>query len=94
MKVTSPQVDSSQCTRKTVKRRSQELANIRDAISGGQPMTQLQSEVLMLPTEEKKKKLMREVNFTINIPPECGLAMKADLSIPWNKLRVLRRFVL
>ena len=92
MKVTSPQVESSQCTRKKVKRRSQELANIRDAISGGQSMTQLQSEVLMLPTE--KKQLMREVNFTINIPPECGLPMKADLSIPWNKLRVLRRFVL
>ena len=29
--------------------------------------------------------------MTIDIPPEQGLAMKADLAISWNKLRVIRR---
>ena len=32
--------------------------------------------------------------LTIDIPPEQGLAMKADLALPWNKLRVVRRLIL
>ena len=34
---------------------------------------------------------MRELNFTIDISPEQCLGMKADLCLPWNKLRQMRR---
>ena len=49
------------------------------------------SELKMLPRAERES-LMREANFTLTIPPEQGLAMKADLNIPWRKLRVMRRY--
>ena len=29
---------------------------------------------------------MKQLNFTIYIPPKENLAMKADLSLPWRKL--------
>ncbi len=39
----------------------------------------------------ERGKLLEDAKFTIDIPPQCGLAMKADLKLPWAKLRVLRR---
>lgn len=42
-------------------------------------------------TKMERQKLLHDAGFTLDIPPEHGLAMKADLCIPWNKLRVLKR---
>ena len=47
-------------------------------------------EIKVLPKEERER-LMKEEKFTITIPPEAGLAMKANLNIPWHKLRSMRR---
>ena len=52
---------------------------------------QLQAEVKML-TSEDRQDLLKSAVITIDIPPEQGLAIKADLAIPWNKLRVIRRY--
>ena len=30
--------------------------------------------------------------ITLTIPEQQGLAMKADLALPWNKMRELRRY--
>lgn len=35
---------------------------------------------------------MKEAKFTITIPTEARLAMKANLNIPWHKLRLMRRY--
>ena len=34
---------------------------------------------------------MKEANSAVETPMEYGLAMKAGLCLPYNKLRVLRR---
>lgn len=39
-------------------------------------------------TSEERHAIMQKANFMITIPPEQGLAMKADLCLPWNKLRL------
>lgn len=52
---------------------------------------QLQAEVKML-TSEERQDLLKSAGITVDIPAEQGLAIKADLAIPWNKLRVIRRY--
>jgi hypothetical protein len=91
MKVTKSMVSSSKCSRETIRRRSNELSKIRSQIAMGDSTIQFNNELKQLPIEERKI-LMKEANFTISIPPEQGLAMKADLNIPWNKLRIMRRY--
>ncbi len=50
----------------------------------------MQEEIRHL-NKEDRQSLLFSGGFTIDIPPEQGLAMKADLAIPWNKLRIIRR---
>ena len=66
--------------------------DIRGSLSMNDTRTQLQAEVKMLSSEERQD-LLKSVGITIDIPPEQGLAMKADLAIPWNKLRIIRRYI-
>ncbi len=35
---------------------------------------------------------MREAKFEVHVPPVQGLAIKADLCLPWKKLRIMRRY--
>uniref|UniRef100_A0A1X7VEV1 TTF-type domain-containing protein n=1 Tax=Amphimedon queenslandica TaxID=400682 RepID=A0A1X7VEV1_AMPQE len=46
----------------------------------------------MIPSEECDK-LLQEARLHTTIPPEQGLAMKADLCLPWRKLRVMKRWM-
>ena len=66
--------------------------DIRGSLSMNDTRTQLQAEMKMLSSEERQD-LLKSVGITIDIPPEQGLAMKADLAIPWNKLRIIRRYI-
>jgi hypothetical protein len=50
----------------------------------------MQEEIRHLGKEERQS-LLFSGGFTVDIPPEQGLAVKADLAIPWNKLRIIRR---
>ena len=43
--------------------------------------------------KDNRNQLLRDAGMIIDIPPEQGSTMKADLAIPWNKLRVIRRHV-
>ena len=88
--MTSPQAQTSASSSRTVRRRTHEIANLRDLVSKGDSRLQLQREIEVIPRKERQQ-LMKEANFAVEIPPEHGLAMKADLCLPWNKLRVLRR---
>lgn len=59
-------------------------------MSGGDALTQLQSEVRCLSKDERQE-LLQEAGLPIVIPADHSLAMKADLALPWAKLRKIRR---
>jgi len=86
VRVTTPRVDSQKASQRTRHRRSGEISSIRQVVSGGAQIEQPQDEVHTLSEDERRQLLLK-----IQIPVEEGLAMKADLSIPWNEMRTLRR---
>ena len=77
----------------TVRSRTRQIAHVREAISGGQEAVnrQLFHEAKRLARE--RQELLKEAGFKeiqYRVSATEGLALKADLSIPWNKLRALR----
>lgn len=93
MPITSCRVQSSVASRKTVLRRSHQIAELRDVVSGGDSTAQLQSEIRCLSAEERQE-VLRDANLPITIPADHALAMKADLALPWAKLRIVRRYTI
>eukprot|EP00731_Ephydatia_muelleri_P009645 Em0005g231a len=81
------------CSR-TLKSRCSELQAIRRVVSGGQPSVLLQNEVLSL-GDEQRRALLKEAGISdeIKIGPAEVLAIKVGLAIPWNKIRILRRWL-
>ena len=77
-------------TSKASAERVQALHQLRNTICGEDSSSQMQEEICGLSKGEQQK-FLKEANLTIDIPPEHGVAMKADLALPWNKLRILRR---
>ena len=90
MKVTNSITPTSQSSKDTVRRRSNEISKVRKVLSLGDESEQMVDKMKLIPKAERNK-LMKEANFNVQIPPEEGLAMKADLRLPWNKLRIMRR---
>lgn len=90
MQVPGCRVPSSEASKTTLLRRSHHLAKARENISGGASIVQLQSEIRCLPKEDRQE-ILKGANLPITIPTEHVLAMKADLSLPWAKLRVISR---
>lgn len=74
-----------------MKRRTAGIGRVRSITSGGDVASQLASEVKSLSKEEREE-LLREAQLPVVIPTDHALAIKADLCLPWNKLRVLRRY--
>ncbi len=69
-----------------------EIGRIRSIASGGDNHIQLETEVKAL-TKEERDELLHQAQLPVVIPTEHVLAMKADLALPWNKLRILRRYM-
>ena len=83
---------SSQATSKTVLARTKELNQHREVLSGGEQGFQLAKEVKACSLEEREQILMElQSGIKVVIPTSHALAMKADLGIPWSKLRAIRR---
>lgn len=82
---------TSEASSKTVTYRNRALANLRNNISGGDSTVQLQSELRSLNKEERER-VLKEANLPITIPPEHVLAMKADLALPWARMRDISRY--
>lgn len=83
---------TSSCTR-TVKQRCRELDTIRSIVSGGESSVLMQEELRMLSDEERKDLLQKSgISTAVEISAEQGLAIKAGLSLPWFRLRHLKRF--
>ena len=74
-----------------MKRRSDGISQVRSITSGGDTTVQMAAELKGLSKEERDS-LLNEAQLPIVIPTDHALAMKADLAIPWNKLRSLRRY--
>ena len=74
----------------TILRGSHQLARMRDTISGGSSMVQLQAEINCLDKEERQE-ILKEANLPVTIPANHVLTMKADLALPWAKLRITSR---
>ncbi len=89
-RVTSPHVATTDASHKTVRRRSSEVALVRDTVSGGAASAQLEDEVASLSRAERQK-LLASGSFSVQVTANDALAMKADLVIPWQKMRVMRR---
>ena len=81
MSETSPTVDSSVDSRRTLKCRSIEIEILRDIISKGSPLAQLQHEVTTLSKPERESLLDSVVGSenSVDIPADEVLAMKTDL---------------
>ena len=84
-------MSSGEASARTLHRRSNELQSIRTTISKDTSTVQFEAEVKAL-NQEERQQLLKSAGITIDIPPEQGLAMKADLAIPWNRLRIIWRY--
>ncbi len=71
------------------------MSEQRESISGGSDgaQKQLQLEVRALPKDQRQK-LLTDAGVGVAIDATQALAIKADLAIPWYRLRVLRRCVM
>ena len=88
MKVTVPR--DSKCSARTERRRVHDLSQARSTISGGNAPQLLEREVSTLNLADRGA-ILEGAGITCFIPAEQGLAIKADLALPWNKMRELRR---
>ena len=84
---------SSEASSKTVGERTRTLTQLRTSISGGDTSTQLRSELRAMSKEEREA-IVREAGLPIEIPPDHALALKADLALPWAKMRKISRYTL
>ncbi len=81
---------TSDASDRTIARRNKTLDRVREIVSCGDSASQMKEEIKHL-TKTERQELLHNAGFTLDIPAEQGLAMKADLGLPWNKLRILRR---
>lgn len=89
-KATKPTVSSCEASKKTLRRRSNELECHRRVVSGGEGLAQMRDEVKSL-TSQDRLALFKDMEFKIEIPALTGLALKADLCLPWNRMRTMKR---
>ena len=85
VQVATPRVSTEQASQRTVHRRVTALREMRGALS-----VDLAEEVRALP-KDRRRELLSEAGLPLEIPANHALAMKANLSISWNKLRTVRR---
>ena len=78
---------------RTIRQRSQSLENVRFALTAGDTTTQLAHELHGKQREDREKLLdeIRKAGDIIHVNVQSSLAMKADLNIPWHKLRMITR---
>ena len=92
VKVTAPRVGTLEASSETVRNHTKEVSSYRSRVTGGKgTLWQLGDEIRALPQEEREE-LMRVFTIPVSISAENVLALKADLVIPWNKLRAMRRY--
>ena len=86
----SSSVATADASKRTIERRTEVLGHVRQLASGGDISAQFAAEIKVLNKAERED-LLHQAQLPVVIPANHALAMKADLGIPWNKLRILRR---
>ncbi len=86
-RIPKPRQDSCSVLSKNLRNRSKVLWGVRTEMAGG-----LHSIKRQLIDQLKRQELLEQAGIGPKISEGEGLAMKAELSIPWNKLRHLRRY--
>ena len=86
MQVTTARVHTQEASQKTVQRRVHTLKEVRGALA-----VDIAEEVKALP-KARRQELLSEAGLPLEIPSNHALAIKANLSISWSKLRTLRRY--
>ena len=66
------------------------MAAVRAKVSGGAAAEQLKDELAVL-TEAERRELLVAADCSAEITADETLAMKADLVLPWKKMRIMRR---
>ena len=74
MRLARPRKSSAEASQRPIRRRSSELQTARELVSGDSSSMQFQAL-----SKEDRQKLLKEAGFSVEIPPETGLALKADL---------------
>jgi hypothetical protein len=69
------------------------VQQLRKIIEGEDSSLILHQELRSL-TKDERGQLLIDAELTIDIPLKQGLSVKADLALPWNKLRIIRRLIL
>lgn len=88
--MTKSTVSSSKASKKTLRRRTDELNQHRSVASAGSEVAQMHQELKSL-TPDERRDLWEDMEFKIEIPALTGLALKADLCLPWNRMRAMKR---
>ena len=91
-RVTKSRVATPDAASSTKRRRSSELAGVRETISGGEEAAsaQLQEKI----GKEGRRKLMEDPVFARPISVEESLLMKTSMGLPWHKIRQGRRYTI
>ena len=90
MAVTKCRVKTSEASNKTIVRRTRSISQLRTYISGGDVSVQMRPELQAL-SKNGREELLREAKSSRPDPPYHALALKADLALPWAKMRVISR---
>ena len=64
---------------------------VREIVSGGSSTVQFVDEARARASAEREKLEGLQGGVKVVIPASESLAMKADLILPWHKLRIVRR---
>ena len=92
VRVTNPRKASHEVVASTRRRRSVALSSIRKTMSGGEKGAERQlAHEIEHTNRETRLGILEKAGIRPHIPEGEGLAMRADLSMPWYRLRQLRR---
>ena len=94
-RITTALVPSDEASARTVRRRSSELHHVAELVGGGAAGAKAQevAQLRQLSSAEQDK-LLEECGLKAHQPaPGTGLAIKADLALPWSQLRKLRAWL-
>eukprot|EP00731_Ephydatia_muelleri_P024162 Em0016g433a len=90
--ITQPRAAVRQLSKHSRKHRVNEMSSTRAILSAESSTVMFETELKSLDRKEKER-LLKSAGITKGMTPEQGLALKADLGLPWNRLRMLRRWL-